>query len=626
MRRLRILFLAAAACGAQAQDTEIDAAAPLAPSASARSLTAPTPLAPAVTFRFGANVVGASGVFFRVWAPNATSATVIGDFPEQKAAMSPEGGGVFSVLVASAHAGTTYGFDFDGPAGAVQRIDPYCRQVLADGSACTVIDPSAYAWKGAFARAKRNATVVYEAHVGSFSAGGTFASMRASLASVAAIGVNAIELMPVQSFGGKTNGWGYNPQLFFAPKSGYGSADDLRALVDDAHASGMGVWLDTVMNHMDGWSQAPLACFDGSCANGSHGVYFFPPGTYATTPWGPRPNYVEPRVKEMLLASVSTWFGEFRGDGFRWDSVSNIRAIDGNGTTPGGRDLLVEANAIAHQAGALSTAEDLKGWDAITKTPQNGGFGFDAQWDGFGYAITGVLAQGNDDQRDLGAVQGALTGSYAGDPFARLLFIEDHDTVGNGGARIATKIDPVDPTSFSARRRSMLGGVLLLSTPGVPMIFMGEESLATGTFANPPAPLASAIPAGFGDKMRAFYTDMIALRRNLGGQSGGLLDTDVQILHRNDTNKVIAYLRHGASGEDVIVVVNLRNKAYTRYDVGVPSGGGWRIRLDTDWKTYGDDFGGGASGTVQTIAQTKDGQPFTLPVQLGAYAAVVFSR
>jgi 1,4-alpha-glucan branching enzyme len=314
------------------------------------------------------------------------------------------------------------------------------------------------------------------------------------------------------------------------------------------------------------------------------------------------------------------------GDGFRWDSVSNIRALDGQGTVPGGKELLVAANALAHASNAMSVAEDLKGYAAITQPAGQGGFGFDAQWDSFGYDVTGVLSQTSDAARNLAVIQNDLLGGYAGDPFARLLFLEDHDTVGNGGARLPNKIDPATPTSYWARRRSMLGGVLLMTTPGVPMLFMGEESLAIGTFANPPAPLSSAIPAGYSDKTRAFYKDMIALRRNTGGMAGGLLDTSVQILQREDTNKVIAYRRYGASGEDVVVVVNLANKSYTEYDVGVPTGGAWRIRLDTDWTTYGDDFGGGATGSVTAMTAAKDGQPFTLPVRLSAYGAVVFSR
>src|SRR6185436_4291352 len=125
------------------------------------------------------------------------------------------------------------------------------------------------------------------------------------------------------------NGWGYNPQLFFAPKPTYGSADDLRAFVDEAHARGIAVWLDTVINHTDGWRQAPMVCFDGYCPNGAWGIHFFPPGTYAATPWGPRPSYVEPRVSALLRGAARQWIDEFHGDGFRVDSVSNIRALDG---------------------------------------------------------------------------------------------------------------------------------------------------------------------------------------------------------------------------------------------------------------------------------------------------------
>ena len=182
-----------------------------------------------------------------------------------------------------------------------------------------------------------------ELHVGSFSiasgaAAGTFAEAQTKLADLADLGVTVVELMPIQDFGGKPGGWGYNPQLYLAPKPAYGSAAELRAFVDEAHARGIAVWLDTVVNHYDGFSKAPLACFDGDCFAGSHGIYFFAPGPYATTPWGPRPDYTAKEVAAMLRASVSWWLDENHGDGFRWDSVSNVRAVDGKGTTPGGQD------------------------------------------------------------------------------------------------------------------------------------------------------------------------------------------------------------------------------------------------------------------------------------------------
>jgi 1,4-alpha-glucan branching enzyme len=567
---------------------------------------------------FGSKYTG-DATTFRVWAPAATAASVeLG--PSGRTPMTAEESGVFSATISGVQPGDTYRYVLETPNGTLTRLDPYCRQLTPDRTSCTVIDPGAYGWMAtSFSRAPREALVIYELHVGSFAVptgapGGTLTSARAKLADLADLGINAVELMPVHAFGGGATSWGYNPQLYFAPKPSYGTADELRAFVDEAHRLGIAVLIDVVMNHTDGWRQAPLACFDGNCPNNTWGVYFFGPGPYATTPWGPRPNYAEPRVSELLLGSVRQWLTEYRGDGFRFDSVSNIRALDGSGSTPGGKELLVNANALAHQARALSIAEDLKGDDAITAPSSAGGFGFDSQWDGFAYDVPNLLVPADDNGRDLGMVEGQLKGGFAGDPFARLMSLENHDTVGNGSARLPVRIDGANPESFAARRRSMVGAVLLLTTPGVPMLFMGEERLATTGFTDPPLPLPDATARGA--EVRAFFKDLIALRRSLTG----LQHTQVQILHRNDTNKVIAYQRG-----DTVVVLNLRNQAYPRYDFGVPKGGTWRVRLDSDWKQYGSDFGGGQTGPIEALNQPRDGSPYTLPVQLGAYGALVLT-
>ena len=582
--------------------------------------------------RLGAEI-DATGVTFRVWAPHATAAWVTGDFPEAKVAMTLESAtiGIFAAHVASARAGTTYRFVFDSPAGTITRIDPWCRAHVGDG--CQVVDPGAYAWKtGSFTRPPRNASIVYELHLGSFAVdpgapSGTFASARAKLAGLADLGVDVVELMPVHDFGSDPTHWGYNAQLFHSPHAGLGKPDDLRSFVDEAHRLGIAVWIDVVVNHTSSSKSAPLMCFDGDCADGGAGLYFFPAGTYAKTPWGPRPDYTKPPVADMLVASAEQWLVEYRGDGFRWDSVSNIRAIDGAGTTPGGKELLQRENDRTHALGGLSTAEDLKGWDGITKSVAGGGLGFDAQWDGFGYQVEPVLAAASDDARDLGALEGALTGTYAGDPFARLLFLDDHDTVGNGGARLAKKLDAVDPESWSSRRRAMIGMVLLLTAPGVPMLFMGEESLSTASFDSAASPLPPPTAAGL--KFQAFVRDLARLRRNVDGSAGGLLATGVEVFHRNDAAKVLAYRRHGDAGsaaDDVIVVVNLKNKSYTAYDLGVDSAGPWRVRLTSDRAAYGADFVEGAAGPFTARAATKDGKPFTLTLPLAAYGAMVLTQ
>ncbi|HEU5056764.1 MAG TPA: alpha-amylase family glycosyl hydrolase, partial [Kofleriaceae bacterium] len=549
------------------------------------------------------------------------AAWVEGDFADRPVPLAGEGGGVFAAEVEAARAGSRYRFLLDGDAGRLTRLDPYCRRLTRDRAWCTVVDPASYAWAARdLAPLRREELVVYELHVGSFTAEGTLAAARARLDALAELGVNAVELMPVHAFGGGARNWGYNPHLFLAVQPELGEPDELRAFVDAAHARGIAVLLDLVINHADGWRQAPLACFDGHCPDGSWGVHFFPPGPYATTPWGPRPSYPEPQVAAMLEASARQWLAEYRGDGFRVDSVSNIRAIDGNGTTPGGREVLLAINQLTRAAGGVAIAEDLKGWDGITAPAARGGLGFDAQWDGFGWEVMNLLVPYSDAERDLGVVARQLAGGYRGDGFARLLFTETHDTVGNGGARLPSRIDPGDPESAAARRRSMLGAVLLMTTPGVPMLFMGQEQLATGGLGNPAAPLAA--PTARGLEVRAFYRDLIALRRDAGGRTAGLLGREVSVLHRNDGNKVIAYRRGG----EVVVVLNLRNRGYPRYDIGVPAGGTWRVAIDSDWRRYGSDFGGGQSGPLTALAEPRDGQPFTLPLRLAPYGALVLTR
>jgi 1,4-alpha-glucan branching enzyme len=445
--------------------------------------------------RRGANLSG-DGVDFRVWAPGARAAALIGDFTDAPIAMAREPGGDYAVHVPGARAGQRYRFLLTAQDGSMlTRMDPYGRQVL-DGQS-VIVDPAAYTFRSApFQRPGKNAIVLYELHIGSFHCpdgppGCTFATAARRLADVAEIGVNAIELMPANSHGSQ-RGWGYNPHSYFAPHAPYGTPDELRGLVDEAHGRGVAVLLDMVYNHYDGWKKAPLYCFDGVCPDGQSGVYFFTDSMYRSTPWGPRFDFARREVADFIVDNVVAWRAEYRIDGFRWDSVSNIRAIDGSGSVPGGAALLRRANAEARRIpGALLVAEDLKGYAAVTAGAGDGqGLGFDTQWDGgFSYALTSAVLGADDGARNIAGVRDALYGRYNGDPFQRVIYTETHDTVGNGGARLPSRIDPKDPQSFAARKRSLLAAAVLMTAPGIPMLFQGQEMLSVGGFADPPLPL-----------------------------------------------------------------------------------------------------------------------------------------
>ncbi|HEY8077564.1 MAG TPA: alpha-amylase family glycosyl hydrolase [Labilithrix sp.] len=618
-------FLLFAACGGASSPSSASSP-PADPTSGAHqdptpppTQTTPDPTPPSGK-RVGANVYD-GGVEFRVWAPDAKSVVVTGDFGRRD--LAAEADGYFGAKVDGAKAGQKYRFAVTGPDGVeVPRLDPRAR--AASGVDAIVVDPKTFAWKAnGFTLPAREETVIYELHVGSFAVApgadvGTFASAIGRLDTLADLGVNMIELMPVNLHGGK-NGWGYNPQGWFATHPDYGTPDDLRRLVDEAHARGIGVMLDVVFNHYDGYSQAPLRCFDAPCASGGAGPYFFEPGPYAKTPWGPRPKYDAKAISDFLADDVYEWTFEYRIDGFRHDSVSNVRALDGQGSVPGGVDVLRRMNDVAVQTrpGALRIAEDLKGYAAVTAPSSAGGLGFDAQWAGL-YDVVTALTAASDDARNLQAVRGAILGNYNGDPMQRLLYVETHDTAGNDGARLPAMIDANDPTSYAARKRSLVAAGVLLTTPGVPLIFMGQEMLESAKFVQTPPPLDWTKADTFG-AVRAFYKDLIALRRS----EPGLRSKDVTVTHVNDTspNKVIAWRRN-----DVMIVANFSAKAYTRYDIGLPDGGTWRARIDGDDMKYGADFGSSGPTPVTVSAGMRDGLPFTGSLALGPYSVVVLTH
>jgi 1,4-alpha-glucan branching enzyme len=576
-----------------------------------------------------------TGVAFRVWAPNAKSVSVAGEVAgPSPVPLAAEAGGTFAGRIEGARAGQRYHFVIISQDGTeLSRLDPRSRK--SDASESVVVDPRSYPWQSKpFKPAPRNETVLYELHIGSFNSPGgtgkgTFRSAIDKLDELAELGVNAIELMPVNQFG-TTHGWGYNPQEYFAPHAAFGTPDDLRMLVDAAHEKGIAVLLDVVFNHYTGWDKAPLRCFDAPCKQGTYGAYFFEDAAYKTTPWGPRPDFAKKEVADYFVDNVFSWVSEYRIDGFRWDSVSNVRAVDGKGTVPGGVDLIKRGNQETRKAlsSALIIAEDLKGSPDITKSEVAGGLGFDAQWEGaFFYPLANVLVGESDATRDLGEVQNALLSTYNADPFQRLLFTENHDTVGNGSARLPSRMDPANPGSWAARKRSMLAAGLLFTTPGVPMLFQGQEMLERGTFANTPEPLDWTKKDTYA-QVRAFYKDMAHLRRNLGGSTKALSNPGITITHKNDQggNKVVIYRRGGDNGEAVMVVANFTAKKYTRYDLGLPSAGPWLTRLDSDDPKYGADFAGGGNASIGTTAVARDGMPFTGGIALGPYSIVVLSK
>ena len=580
-----------------------------------------------------------TGTAFRVWAPNAEAVFVTGDFndwSDDAAPMTHEENGFWYADVEGARPGQEYRFRLTGPHGEFSRIDPYAREVTNSVGNGIVPDPS-YDWSGDdFAMPDWNRLVIYELHIGTFNRTdetegevGTFAEATSRFDHLKALGVNAIQIMPAAEFAGDLS-WGYNPAHMFAVESAYGGPNGFRDFVKAAHASGLAVILDVVYNHF-GPSDIDIWRFDGWSENEKGGIYFYNDDR-SSTPWGDtRPDYGRPEVRQFIRDNALFWLDEFHVDGLRFDMTLYIRNYEGHETeadTNGdGWSLMqwVNDEVRAAHPKAITIAEDLRTKDHMTADTAEGGAGFGSQWDAaFVHPVREVLISPDDDARDMGAIEGALTHRYNGDPFQRVVYTESHDEVANGKARVPAEIDGENQSGWAAQKRATLGAALVMTAPGIPMIFQGQEFLQ-GDWFDDSVPLDWSQAEDFHGIVR-LWRDLIALRLDREGGANGLSGREVEILARDDDRKLIAYRRFENEGDDgVVVVMNFRTEPQ-ELSFGLPAGGDWRLRLNTDWDGYSADFGGHESGDLHAEEAEQDGRPFRASVSIGPYSALVFTR
>lgn len=473
---------------------------------------------------FGAAVLDGGRARFALWAPARDAvALVLPGRGEQRLAMEPGGEGWFG-LEAEAAVGEPYLFDVgDGRGGALLVADPASRGQAGDAAGPSlVVDPAAYRWRHTEWRGRPWAgSAVHEIHVGTFTPEGTFRAASARLHDLAELGVTAVELMPVADFPGR-RGWGYDGVLPFAPDRAYGTPEDLKALVDEAHGLGLAVLLDVVYNHF-----------------GPEGNYLpsYAPGFFTEdfhTPWGAAIDFRQRPVRDFYVHNALYWLGEYRFDGLRLDAVHAIE-------DPSDPHILAE---IARAARELGTREGRE-VHLVLENERNqtrflrGGTGgdgtssYDAQWnDDLHHALhvlltgeaggyyedyadapaarlarglaEGFVYQGEPSRHAGGKARGEPSAGL--DPSAFVDFLQNHDQVGNRalGERIAGLAEP--------RAVQACQSVLLLS-PHVPMLFMGEEWGATTPFlyfCDFGGELGEAVRQGRRREFAAFFADPAA--------------------------------------------------------------------------------------------------------------------
>jgi malto-oligosyltrehalose trehalohydrolase len=395
----------------------------------------------------------------------------------------PKSDGWFVLNIDGATAGTRYAFEIDGeltipdPASHFQPDDVHAPSEVIDHD---------YAWRCPHWRGLPwHEAVFSELHVGTFTGDGTFRAAMTKLDHLSRTGITAIELMPLSDFPGRWN-WGYDGVLPFAPDSRYGRPDDLKALIDAAHAHGLMVFIDVVYNHF-----GPEGNYLGRIA-----PQFF---TDAQTPWGGAIDYRVPEVRRFFIQNALYWLRDYRFDGLRLDAV---HAIVSPGEPQILHDLSLAAGALAKESGrhihlVLENDDNRAGLLAPDQDPPAGRYR--AQWNDDYHHAWHVLLTGESSgyYRDYGptrqlektlsegfAFQGETSTHRKGPrgepsghlpPTAFVNFIQNHDQIGNRplGERLTT-LCPLEPLAAAL--------AILLLQPSPPLLFMGEEWGATEPF------------------------------------------------------------------------------------------------------------------------------------------------
>ncbi len=436
--------------------------------------------------QLGAMPVGDKGVQFRVWAPGIDAVSVhIVSTEDRLVPLERDERGYHRIVVEDVQPGVNYRYLLND---YLERPDPASRfQPEGVHGPSQVVDPG-YDWSDdCWFGLPLNEYLIYEIHVGTFTPAGTFEAVIGHLDELKELGITALELMPVGQFPGERN-WGYDGAYPFAVQNSYGGPAGLKRLVDACHARGMAAILDVVYNHL-----------------GPEGNYLKDFAPYFTdryrTPWGKAINFDGPQsdeVRHYFIENAVQWFTEYHFDALRLDAV---HAILDHSPYPFLHQLADEIRSLGKRLNRRihlipeSAANDSR----LIRSPELGGYGFDAQWnDDFHHCIHTLLTgERTGYYRDYGRMSDLVKGFeegfvYSGQysvhhqrrhgtssrdiPAERfVVFSQNHDQVGNrlNGDRLASVV------SFESLK--VAAGLVLLS-PFIPLIFMGEEYAETAPF------------------------------------------------------------------------------------------------------------------------------------------------
>jgi len=585
--------------------------------------------------QLGAHVTP-DGVAFAVWAPNARSLAVVGDWNGWAVnvdALEPVGSsGIWQALVPEAAEGCTYKFEVLGADGVLRlKADPFAAAAEVPPRSASVVFTSKHKWDdAAWLEARRAADPlrrpmsIYEVHAGSWRLGLGWQELAEQLVAYCEeLEFTHVELLPVMHhpFSGS---WGYQVTGFYATESTLGSPDDFRAFVDAMHQAGIGVILDWVPAHFPR-DEFALAQFDGTALyehadprRGSHPDW----GTLVF-------NLGRNEVRNFLLANALYWVREFHADGLRVDAVASMLYLDYSRKEGewvpnafGGREdleavsFLKELNEVLHERepGVVSIAEESTAWPGVSRPTYLGGLGFGFKWNmGWMHDTLEYFAKEPVHRRFH---HHELTFSLVYAWNENFVLPLSHDEVVHGKRSLLEKM-PGDRWQQLANLRALYG--YMWAHPGKQLLFMGCELAQEREWSEPAKSLdwhllADPDHAGVQTLVRDLnraYKDEPALWE-VDFSHEGFLWLEPNAAGEN----VLAFARTDGDKRWLVCACNLSPVVGEEWRLGLPVAGRWREVLNTDSRFYGgSDVGNGWGLETEAVACHEQAQSalLTLP-------------
>jgi 1,4-alpha-glucan branching enzyme len=596
---------------------------------------------------------GVEGVGFSVWAPNARRVSVVGDFNSWDGRRHPMRlrieAGVWELFVPRLRPGERYKFEIVGPDGQTLplKADPLARRTeLPPATASVVAESAAFDWGDAdwmAARGRRQAAdapiSIYEIHAGSWlrPEGDPAGSLGwAELAErlipyVQRLGFTHVELMPIMEhpFGGS---WGYQPLSQFAPSARFGTPEDFARFVDACHDQGIGVILDWVPAHFP-TDLHGLALFDGT-----HLYEHADPREGVQQDWNTLIyNLGRTEVQGFLIASALYWLERFHVDGLRVDAVASMLYRDYSRAagqwTPnihGGREnleavaFLKRLNGVIEQRcpGAVTIAEESTAWPGVSAPVGSGGLGFAFKWN-MGWMHDTLEYYGKDPiYRAWDHHQMTFGLIYAFSE--RFVLPLSHDEVVHGKGSLYQRA-PGDPWQKLANLRAYFS--FMWTHPGKKLLFMGGE-IAQPREWNHDSAIDWAL---LGDPRHAGVQRLVGDLNRLYVAERALHEGDTEpfgfqwVIGDDAADSVFAYMRRDRAGAAMLVVLNMTPVVRHDFRVGVPEGGYWAERLNSDAAVYGGSNVGNDGG-VEAAPAPLHGHGWSVGLRLPPLAALILQR